>query len=238
MTEKISDTMKLGEMVARYPCTGDVLQQFQIDFCCGGNRPLREAIEERGLSAELVVNKLNEACERIQPDQTQVDWGQKSCGELADYVVHRHHAYLNVELPQLSELTTKILRVHGANHGELQQVHRWFHTLKMDMEQHMIKEETDAFPAIRDYERDPSREKLKRVVEIIETLEAEHNESGDLLKKIREAANHYAIPADACPTFARTYAGLEKLESDMFQHVHLENNVLFPRLQREYQQMK
>jgi len=158
------------------------------------------------------------------------NWTNISFSDLIDHVVNTHHAYLNVELPKLSELVRKIYRVHGEGHPELSDVYRLFHTLKMELEQHLIKEEEIVFPLIKQYEENPSHELLERTLKVINELEGEHEGAGDILKELRKVTNSYEMPSDGCYSYDLTFKGLEHLESDTFQHIHLENNIMFPRL--------
>jgi regulator of cell morphogenesis and NO signaling len=227
-------TSKIGDIVARVPKTSNVLKGYRIDFCCGGNRPISEAIEAHNLIEEEVLQKLNAVYHEVKDAQAETkDWEKESYSELIDHVVNTHHAYLNTELPIISEFVTKILRVHGLNHTELSRVHRLFHQLKAEMEHHSIKEEMDAFPLIKDYEKEPKEEKLPLLGQVITALENEHDGAGDILKEIRQITNDFELPEDACTTYRLTFQKLEELESDLFQHIHLENNILFPRVLKE-----
>lgn len=224
---------KLGDIVSKLPKASEIFKQYNIDFCCGGQRPLAAAIQEQKLNEGEILAALEQAyqeAESVKQD-TAKDWRQTSYSELIDHIVNTHHAYLNQELPRLSENVTKILRVHGVHHGAvLSKVHKLFHSLKMDLEQHLIKEEEILFPLIKEYEKNPTDSLLPKIRETIQDIENEHTAAGDILKEIRSITEQYVTPADACTTFRSTYQRLEELESDLFQHIHLENNILFPRL--------
>jgi iron-sulfur cluster repair di-iron protein len=227
---------KIGDIVSRFPKASDVFKKYNIDFCCGGNRPLSEAIKEAGLSEEEVLKKLDEAYTKtLSLKGKDIDWRIAPLSNLADYIVNTHHAYLHRELPVLGELTTKILRVHGMNHKELAKVHKLFNTLRMDLEQHLIKEEEILFPLIKSFEKNSSPSSLGRIIEAQEELEAEHTGAGDIIKELREITDGFTAPEDGCTTYAVTLHKLEDLESDLFQHIHLENNILFKRLKEELQ---
>jgi len=158
------------------------------------------------------------------------DWVEAPLNELVDHILNVHHAYLHENLPKISELITKILRVHGNNHPELFKVHKLFNTIKTELESHLIKEETIQYPAIREYEKTKAEPDLDKAINIIRELEEEHTGAGDILKELRKVTDDYAVPDDGCPTFKLTYDKLQEMESDLFQHIHLENNILFPRL--------
>ena len=151
-------------------------------------------------------------------------------------MVNTHHAYLRRALPQLSELTTTILRVHGGDHPELSKVHRLFHMLKMELEQHLIFEVETLFPLVKEYESTGSRETLTQAVAEIDRVEGEHDTAGDIVKELQDVTDDYQAPADGCETYADTYRKLSELEKDLFEHIHLENNILHPRLRQRLEQ--
>lgn len=234
MEHNFQVTDKVGEVVTRFPKSSEILKEYKIDFCCGGHRSLADAAKEAHADENEVVTKLNslykETKSNIEQDR---DFTRMSYNRLIDYIVNTHHTYMHQVLPELSELTTKILRVHGPGHDYLKQVHKLFHTLKMDIEQHLIKEEEELFPLIIAYQKNPSDELLAKIIKLSDELDEEHTGAGDILKELRKVTEDYCLPKDACKTFTRTYEILAEMESDLFQHIHLENNILFPRLKNE-----
>jgi regulator of cell morphogenesis and NO signaling len=229
----ISDS--IGDIVAKFPKASEVFKKYNIDFCCGGNRPLSEAVRKQGLREEEVLQSLEEAYEETSILREKgIDWRTARFSDLIDYIVNTHHAYLNRELPELGLMIGKVLRAHGAVHGEmLSKVHKLFNNLRMELEQHLIKEEEILFPLIKEYEDNPSPELLDKGVKVIGELEGEHEGAGDIIKELRRITGHFKAPEDACMTFILTYHKLEELESDLFQHIHLENNILFPRFENQ-----
>jgi regulator of cell morphogenesis and NO signaling len=224
-------SQKIGEIVTKFPKAADVLKEYRIDFCCGGDRLLLTAIKEQGLPEPEILDKINNLYEEFKNIKTEDrNWVEAPLGELIDHIVNTHHAYLGEELPRISNLTTKILRVHGEHHPELSHVHKLFHSLKMELDQHLIKEETIQYPAIKEYEKSKSEASLNKAVSVNKELENEHTGAGDILKELRRVTNDFTAPEDGCNTYKLTYAKLEELENDTFQHIHLENNILFPRL--------
>jgi regulator of cell morphogenesis and NO signaling len=224
---------KIGEIVSRFPKAADIFKDYRIDFCCGGDRLAKDALQEQGLKEEEVLHKINALYEEFQgKDGIDTDWTQVPSSQLIEHVLNTHHAYLHAEMPRISELTTKILRVHGAHHPELATVHRLFNQLKLELEEHLIKEEVIEFPLINEYLENPSLELKQKVIQVIDQLEGEHEGAGTILKELREVTSDYAVPDDGCNSYRLTYQKLEELENDMFQHVHLENNILFPRLKK------
>jgi regulator of cell morphogenesis and NO signaling len=229
---KFNGNQHIGDIVAEFPKAADVFKEYKIDFCCGGNRPLREAIVELNLKESEVINQLNQLYDTYSKEKEAFgdNWQNADFDVLVDHIMNQHHAYLWEELPEISKYSTLILRVHGPNHPELLKANKLFHTIKMELEEHLMKEETIQYPAIRKYLESNSNTDLNEAVRIIEELENEHSNAGDILKELREVTNDYQIPEDVCETFELTYEKLQELESDLFQHIHLENNILFPRL--------
>ncbi|NSB15434.1 iron-sulfur cluster repair di-iron protein [Clostridium beijerinckii] len=227
-----NSNQKIGEIVTKFPNAADIFKEYKIDFCCGGDRPLITAINEQGVNEAEILEKINASYEKLQNKlyTNNKNWVEAPFDELVDHIVNVHHGYLYENLPKISELTTKILRVHGGNHPELSKVHKLFHTVKMELEAHLIEEETIQYPAIKEYLRSNSEVDLDKAINIINQLQDEHTGAGDILKELRKVTNDYKAPSDGCNTYKLTYAKLEEMESDIFQHIHLENNILFPRL--------
>ncbi|NLP33798.1 MAG: iron-sulfur cluster repair di-iron protein [Clostridiales bacterium] len=226
---KFNSQQNIGDIVAEFPKAGEVFKEYKIDFCCGGNRPLSDAIEKQNLNETEVLDKVNKLYETFA-NTMDTNWREANLDEFVDHIVNKHHGYLWKEMPEIGQLTTLILKVHGLHHPELSKVHKLFHTVKMDLEGHLTKEETLQYPAIRKFIESKSKEDLDEAVRIIKELEDEHTEAGNILKDLRAVTNDYEIPEDVCGTFVNTYQKLQEMESDLFEHIHLENNILFPRL--------
>lgn len=226
-----SSTQSLGEIVVILPKASEVFKHYKIDYCCGGNRPLIEAIKEQKLNEDEVLKKLNEAFEESKKlGEISKDFRELSPRELIDYIENKHHTYVKRALPELNELTTKIMRVHGANHEVLFKVHRDFSTIKAELEQHLIKEEDILFPLVKDYERSPNSDLLNKIRKVKNELEDEHEAVGNIIKELRIITREYKIPDDVCGTYCMTFDKLQEFEADLFQHIHLENNILFKKL--------
>ena len=227
-----NSNQKIGEIVSKFPNAADIFKEYKIDFCCGGDRPLITAINEQGVNEAEILDKINASYEKLKNNiyTNNRNWVDAPFDELVDHIVNVHHGYLYENLPKISELTTKILRVHGEHHPELSKVHKLFHTVKMELEAHLIEEETVQYPAIKEYLRSNSEADLDKAINIINQLQDEHTGAGDILKELRKVTNDFKAPSDGCNTYKLTYAKLEEMESDIFQHIHLENNILFPRL--------
>ena len=225
------NNQSVGEIVSIMPMASDIFKQYRIDFCCGGNKPLIDAIRENNLDEVEVLKKLNEAykaSEKIKKESR--DFREMSPVELIEYIENTHHVYVKKSLPELSELTIKIMRVHGANHEVLFRVHKLFSILKAELEQHLIKEEESLFPLIRQYGSNPGTELLARINKVIGELEGEHEGAGNILKELRKITEDYDVPEDGCSTYFATFDKIKELEADLFQHIHLENNILFKKV--------
>ncbi|WP_440603695.1 iron-sulfur cluster repair di-iron protein [Bacillus sp. GB_SG_008] len=230
MEHVFTETSVIGDIVTKFPKASDLFKSYRIDFCCGGNRPLIDAIHERNLSVEEVITNLNTLYyETKLLNEAEIDWKIASYSELIDYIVNKHHRYLNEELPQLSPYVTKVLRVHGSGQPHLAKIHKLFHELKTELEQHIIKEETEDFPLILAFEQNPTDENYTKLSKVVGELESEHSHAGDIIKELRNITNDFTPPEGACGTYRLVYQRLAALESDLFQHIHLENNILFPR---------
>lgn len=223
-----------GDIVTQFPKASQVLKKYRIDFCCGGNRAIGEVLKEKGIEEGVVLSELTTLYnETHADDQPHKDWESISYIEFIDYVVNKHHAYLYQILPELEMYTTKIYRVHGANHPELAQVHQMFAKLKAELMHHLIQEEEMVFPKIIDFENKPTQEKQDDVLKAIVSLEDEHDSAGNIVKELRDITSDFTVPADGCNTYRLTYLKLEELENDLFEHIHLENNIMFPRIEKE-----
>ena len=229
--KQIEQNQKLGEIVAMLPKASEIFKNVQIDFCCGGHRTLEEAILEKGLNAEVLLKQLNEAYQIfIERAEGNIPSAATDV-ELIDFYIMPHHVFTKQILPEISELAGTILRVHGANHRELFTIHKLVRNLEADLEQHLIKEETILFPAIKEYASNPSEKTLKQVKEQIAETEDEHDTAGAILKKLRAITHEYSVPEDGCETYDLTFELIQRLESDLFEHIHLENNILFKRFE-------
>ncbi|WP_028782574.1 iron-sulfur cluster repair di-iron protein [Thalassobacillus devorans] len=220
-----------ADIVNIYPKASDLFKKNRIDFCCGGDRPLGEVFDEKKIDESMILHQLNEEYTDWKTKGNESpSWDSVSNTELVDHIVYTHHAYLNDELPALGQFVTKIYRVHGANHPHLKELHRLYNELKVELESHLIKEEMEVFPLVKQYDLEPSEELRQQIHEANGGLEEEHDHAGDLLKEIHNLTNGFELPDGACNSYQITYKRLAELEADTFQHIHLENNILFKRI--------
>lgn len=215
----------VGEVVAEDYNRAAVLQRYGIDFCCGGGRSLRSACEKAGAEYEVVARALTEVGPRRSPEGHVRDARSWGLEELANHIVREHHTYVREALPVLRQFTTKVARVHGTTHGELEVIQTLVDEFGREMERHMEEEETVLFPEIVALTSPAGAAELGNV---LVHLEDDHEHAGALMARIRELSGGFRPPADACTTYRATYAKLEQFENDLHRHVHLENNVLFP----------
>lgn len=219
------------DIVLTFPKAADYFKANRIDFCCGGAKPLAEAAAARGLDTETIISDLNKLYLEYPVPQEEIVWNTAPSDELIDHIIHKHHRYLREELPLISQNVTKVFHVHGEDSPHLAELYSLFNTLKDELLEHTAKEEEEDFPKLLEYTVNPSEEALAALSESLSELESEHDGAGELLRKIRAITNDFTPPAHACTTYRLTYARLAELESMTFEHVHLENNVLFPRFQ-------
>lgn len=224
-----TENTTVGEIVAMLPKASDVFKKNKIDFCCGGDRSLKEAADKRGVAIEELMSQLQDLYAATD-EKTEKNWLTATYSELIDHIINKHHRYLLEELPNLSPYVTKVMRVHGGNHPHLIKVHKLFNELKTELEQHLWKEESEVFPLISQFEKQPTSENEQKMKKMIADLTNEHDKTGDIIKEIRRITNDYTLPNGACRTYQLVYNRLEALESDLFEHIHLEKNVLFPRI--------
>ena len=213
----------LGDLVAERPARARVLERVGLDYCCHGQRSLTEAGEAAGLDVPALARELAEV-----DDDTDAEVDRLDPVGLVDHILQTHHAYLHQELPLLVALADKVRDVHGERHPELAAVAQIVQEIRRDLEPHLAKEENVLFPAIRDLADGATEFSFGAMADPIRVMFAEHDQAGELLARLRQAAGDYLVPADGCTSYQLLYQRLEQLESDTHRHIHLENNVLFP----------
>lgn len=229
MSTIFTEDTKTGDIIIKFPAASKLFKEYKIDFCCGGNRPIGEVIESLQLEDKDLIKVLNIMYEQMQATE-DVDWINMPLTELVNYIIHHYHAKTRDLLEELSAFVSKVYRVHGERDTHLKEVYTQFFLLKDELEQHLLGEEQRIFPKVKEFDSSKSPEVLEEARAEISILEEEHEGAGDILKKIRQATNDYKLPIDACNTYRLTYLKLDELESLTFDHIHLENNVLFRRL--------
>lgn len=219
----------LGDLVVRQPAAAALFERFGLDYCCGGRRSLEDACAQHGLDAKTVTVLLDAL--RNEPDLHDLphhDVAHCSMAELCEHIVTRHHEPLRADLPRVDELLGTVVRVHGKSHPELADLQRLFSGLRGELEIHMRLEEHLLFPACRAVEEHGDASGFDAGV--IALLEDEHDTTGDALSALRELCGGYDGERALCSTHRKLLQSLRALELDLHQHVHEENNVLFPRV--------
>ena len=234
-TFHIDDTV--GDVVARCPALSRVFEEAGIDYCCGGGKTLDQACQKKGLDTQVFLATLQESA-LGSTEESVVDAAAMSLTELADHIVETHHSYLRSELPRLAGMTEKVASVHGEKNSRLHQVRETFSALAAELSNHMMKEEQILFPMVRELDVSETTPAFHcgTLANPIRQMESEHDNAGSALAKLRELTDGYTPPDWACNTYLAMLDALAYLEQDLHQHIHKENNVLFPRaleLERE-----
>lgn len=222
----------VGEIVTADFRTAAVFHEFGIDFCCGGRRTLADACRERDIDAGVVLDAMTRACNTPGSSPRFDAW---SLDTLVAYIVGNHHSFVRQALPSLTAHTQKIAEVHGGRHPELQEVALLVEEVAAEMTAHMAKEERVLFPYITAAAEAAARGRALPAAPFgpidnpIRMMEAEHESAGAAMARIRELTSGYAVPEDGCTTYRVCLQALEAFEQDLHAHVHLENNILFPK---------
>ena len=214
----------LADLVVNNASRARILDRLGLDYCCGGTETLGHACTRLGLDTTDVVAALdttatadeNHNCDQMNP------------AALIQHLIHVHHTYLHAELPDLERLAQKVLDAHGGRHPELHEVHKHVGALRDDLEPHMLKEERVLFPAIIQLLDGPAQFPFGSIANPIKMMGIEHDRVGEILTRLRETTNAYAIPDDACASYRSLYERLTELEHDTHLHVLEENHLLFP----------
>ncbi len=218
----------VGEIVASNYRAAEVFQRHGIDFCCGGKRPLADAAEARGVVLATLVGELQQI---DAPQTAAVEQG--SAADLINHIVAVHHGYLKTSMPAISAYLEKLVGVHGERHPELARIRSRFAQVREELESHMYKEEQILFPLIAQVEAAAEGRQAAPsgppVAAIVQVMESEHEDAGNILVDIRALSTDFTVPDDGCTTYRVCYQSLAEFEADLHRHIHLENNILFPR---------
>ena len=239
MTQTKTETVEIrhqtvGELVADDYRKAEVFKQFGIDFCCGGGQTVSEVCRKKGLSFDLLANEL----QKIEDDAVGSEPHDANTWDLdvlVEYVVNVHHKYVRANIPLLKEFTTKVARVHGHANPEVTRIATFFAELAAELELHMMKEERILFPYIKQMVEDQKRNAPRQyapfgsVQNPVRMMEHEHDRAGSIMREIRQASQGFTPPEHACTTYRVSYFKLEEFEADLHRHIHLENNILFPK---------
>ncbi len=226
-------TETVREIALRQPASIRVFEKFGIDYCCGGRKPLADACSARNLPLDSVLAALEAVS--ADPAPATEDWTKATLASLSEHITSVHHAYVKQELPRLALLAGKVVARHGDTQAELPAIQKILEELDEDLLAHLAKEEAVLFPYIARLERSMRAGSARpgnsfgTIANPISTMTQEHDAAGALMAEIRGLSHDFAPPAGACPTYHAFYGGLKEFEQDLHRHVHLENNILFPR---------
>lgn len=226
-------TQTVREIALEDPRSIGVFEAFGIDYCCGGRKPLADACATKNVGVDEVIAALGRAAQ--EPSGETNDWSAKPLSSLTRHIVETHHAYVSREISRITQLAVKVVNRHGDTKAELVTIQSKFSELSEELTQHCAKEELVLFPYVAKLEDAIAtgsalpRRCFGSLSSPIAMMMQEHDAAGALMAKIRELSNAFTPPVGACPTFLAFYTGLHEFEQDLHQHIHLENNILFPR---------
>ena len=226
-------TQTVREIALEQPHSIRVFERFGIDYCCGGRKPLADACIEKQIAVDDVVAALEAAEKSAAP--LPVDWSKATLAALIDHIVATHHVYVKTELPRLAVLAQKVVNRHGDTQAHLPAMQSLLVLLDDELIHHLGKEEHVLFPYVAKLEGalvsgGAHPEACFGTIESpIAMMTSEHEAAGAMIAELRRLSDNFTPPVGACPTYNAYYAGLKEFEQDLHQHIHLENNVLFPR---------
>lgn len=230
----LATSKTVRELAREIPGATRVLERFGIDYCCGGDRPLDDACQAAGVTAEDVLASMEQE-QGSHKEYEEPNFLTATLAELIDHILEKHHVFTKSEIGRLRALIDKVHSAHSQNHPELSELRSLFETLSAELEPHMMKEERVLFPYTVQMEDALRKERAHpfppfgTIANPVRMMTQEHEAAGALLKEMRAIAADYTIPPDACISYQTLYQALEAFEKDLHQHIHLENNILFPR---------
>ena len=223
----------IGEIVAEDYRTAGVFKQFGLDFCCGGGRTVEEACKKKDVNYDELMSELSLLNKRSRAESHNYkDW---SPDFLADYIVNNHHEFSRRKLPEIAEYAKKVAKVHGPGNESLKEIYHEFTKMYAEIMNHLDKEEEILFPYIKqlveakEKEEAPPKPEFGKAANPIAMMEQEHDDAGEAMEKIRKLSNDFTPPEDACTTYRVLFENLADFEKDLHKHIHLENNILFPK---------
>ncbi len=221
-------TMTIGKIVAKDYRKAMVFKSHGIDFCCGGQISIKDAVEGNESKLDQIIGELNAIDSYENTVEDYENWPTK---KLVDHIIDKHHGYVRSTILQLTPMLNKVEMVHGEWRPELVEINSLFRELSQELLLHMKKEENILFPTIlqMDDESESEDHCFWSIEQPIAAMEHDHDLAGNLTKKINELTDGYAPPKGACATYIVVYKVLQEFEEDLFTHIHLENNILFPR---------
>lgn len=227
---EITEQSIIGEIVAKNYRTAAVFKEHQIDFCCNGNRTIQAACADKDIQSEILIERLESALQNAE--QSEIDFSSWPLDLVIDYIEKKHHRYVTDKILEIRPYLQKIVSVHGSQHPELDEIQTLFLQSADDLTIHMKKEELMLFPYIRKMSANPAssiQTPFGTVKNPIAMMHHDHDEEGERFRKISQLSHDYTAPENACNTYKTTFALLQEFEDDLHRHIHLENNILFPK---------
>jgi len=231
----VSTRRTVRDWALEHPEATRVFEKVGIDYCCGGGRSLEQACIAANVSVDEVVDSLELSQAAARTQQKDRNWQIEPLADLVAHINSTHHKYTREEIARLGPLFDKVASVHGNNHPELQNVRAAFRGLAQELTMHMMKEEAVLFPYIVRMEESVIQGEpvlpppFGSVQNPVAMMMHEHDSAGEALRTMRQASAGYTVPRDACISYQTLYKALADFEKDLHQHIHLENNILFPR---------
>ena len=232
----------LGEIATKDLRKAEIFKKYGLDFCCGGKKTVQQACAEKGIDVTKIEEELRNADKN--PVTRPLPYNDWSLDFLADYIVNTHHSYVKNSLPELRTYAAKLARVHGGRHPELLPVQQIVEEIAQELTDHMVKEEMVLFPFVKELVsaknagRSLQPAHFGTVENPINMMEHEHETVGKLLAQVRSLTSDYALPEDGCASYSLFFKMMEEFESDLFTHIHLENNILFPKALKMEKEMR
>ncbi len=223
----------IGQIAAKDLRKAEVFKKYGIDFCCGGRKTVRQACAEQGIDASLVEKELSQPIQNVTGSHS--NYNEWSLDFLCDYIVNTHHSYVRKYLPELLAYATKVARVHGDRHPELIPIQQHVAKVHKELSEHLVSEESYLFPLVKKIVQAKNtssgynKSEEENFESIINKHEKEHESVGEAFHETRKLSNNYTIPADACTSYSLLFKMLDEFEDDLHTHIHLENNILFPK---------
>ena len=229
----VLENKTISEIVAEDYRTAKIFESYKIDFCCNGNKNFKDVIDAKKLDSEKIITELNSL--KNQDINDSMDYNSFELDLLADHIERKHHRYIEEKTPDLKQYLSKLCNVHGDNHPELFEINKNFNESAGELAMHMKREELILFPYIRKMVSAKQKNEnigpppFGSVENPIQAMMSEHEIEGERFKKISQITNNYTVPDDGCNTYRVTFSLLKEFEEDLHLHIHLENNILFPK---------
>lgn len=230
-------SLSMADVALKFPQALGILEKYNLDYCCGGKKPFTEVCQKMDADPSKVWDEIMQVQSNHHDANNRMNFNTWNVPLIIDFILQHHHQYVRSAIPQIEQLLDKVCEAHGDDSPDLLLLRTDFKNLAGELLDHMPKEENILFPAMRDLFNPESQQpyevyQQKYLAHPIAAMEHEHESAGELIKSIRVLTQGYSPPAHACPTFKMSYLMLEQFDKDLMQHIHIENNILFPKAKR------